>query len=331
MASILQKRLSRAGLSRQSAKGTAASAATYGYGVDGGSIFKLDLQEDEIGLTWSNLDILGYDRKGVKPSQDVGSIATANLIGLYLLGALGADTVTGSASPYTHTITPASVLPYLTAWGAFGTADFAQIIDSKVSSLELTWEQAGKLQTKAMIPGITPAFLASQYTETNLEVPSSVGYFTAGGGTFTIEGTTALITGGTIKIDNHIAQPIVSSTVLPADVVEGKREITWSLKILPTDTHLFREVYFGAGTAGALSGMSPYPHYGAISAVFTGPTVGGSATSLTLSSSTVRFMVEFPESGPDGGPAELTLAGTSILPSSGASLTATLTNGVSGY
>ena len=69
MPSLIQRRISRAGLARQSAKGSAATAATFGYGVDGGSIFKLGLDEAEIPLTWSNLDILGYDRSGVKPGQ----------------------------------------------------------------------------------------------------------------------------------------------------------------------------------------------------------------------------------------------------------------------
>src|SRR5487761_942672 len=94
MASIIQRRLSKAGLSRQTAKGAAASTATWGYGVDGGAIFKLDLTENEIGLTWSNRDILGFDRQGVKPAQDVGTVATPNLLGLLLLGVLGADAVT---------------------------------------------------------------------------------------------------------------------------------------------------------------------------------------------------------------------------------------------
>jgi hypothetical protein len=397
-ASLIQRRLSRAGLSRQTAgKGTAAAAATYGYGVDGGSIFKLALEENEIPLTWSNRDILGFDRSGVKPGQSVGTVATPNLIGLLLLGILGSDTVVagttvaitgvttanpsvvtaaahglvtgqwvtiasvggatqanglwqvtvlssstfsiavnvtgtyttgGTVTPsYTHTLTPAAVLPYLTAWGFFGTADWAQLVDSKISSLELSWTAAGKVAVKAEISSITPAMLGTAYTETYLETLTAVGYFTAGGGTFNVEGVGAAIASGSIKFDTHIVQPIVAATVLPADVVEGKLEVTWSLKILPTDTHLFRGVYFGAETLGALSGIANTPRIGAVACEFMGPNV----ETLTISSPSVRFMVEFPESSPDGGPAELTLAGTSTLPNTGSSVTATLVNAVSGY
>lgn len=326
MPSLIQRRISRAGLSRQTTKGTGVAAATYGYGVDGGSIFKLALEEAEIPLTWSNLDVLGFDRAGVKPGQSFGTVATPNLIGLLLLGILGTDVVTGTG-PYTHVITPSSVLPYLTAFGLFGSADWAKLVDSKISSLDLSWNAAGKVSVKCEIVSITPSLLGAAYTETNLEVLSSGGYFTAGGGTFQVEGVGASVASGSIKIDTHIQQPIVAATVLPADVVEGKREITWSLKILPTDTSLFRGVYFGSEAAGALSGMASFPRLGAVSCAFVGP---GSDT-LTIASPQVRFMVEFPESSPEGGPAELTLAGTSTLPSSGASVTATLLNAVATY
>jgi hypothetical protein len=406
MASIIQRRLAKAGLTKQTAKGSIASAATFGYGIDGGSIAKLELTENEIPLTWSNRDILGFDRSGIKPGQDIGTVATPNLIGLLLLGILGADSAvattttisavtssgsapnivatvtTGTQTPpikvgqsvtiagvggatqvngtflvasvvdpthftlnmgsttvsaytsggtvnilTTHTITPSPTLPYLTAFGLFGTADFMSLGDSKVSSLELSWEAAGKVSVKHQLSSITPAFLASAYTETNNEVLTTVGYLTAGGGLFQVEGVTFSVSGGSIKIDTHINQPISSATVLPADVVEGKLQTDWSLKILPTDTGLFREVFYGVGTAGALSGVVAFPRLGAVSCNFQ----GSYNDQLTISSPAVRFMVEFPEAAPDGGPSELTLAGTSTLPTSGASVTAVLANQTASY
>lgn len=414
MPSLIQRRLSKAGLSKQTAKGTAATGATYAYGVDGGSIANFNLQEQEIPLTWSNRDVLGYDRSGVKPGQSTGTVATPNLIGLLLLGILGSDVTSAPTTPWTltvssgsvaaamvittsaahnlvsgqyvfltglngtatgannlswqvtvlspttfsipfnnattpasagtvtvttlHTMTPAALLPYLTAWGSFGTADFAELVDSKVSSLELSWDMAGKIAVKAEIMSITPSFLASQYTETNLEIISSGGYFTAGGGGCTIEGNSFNLAGGSIKFDTHIFQPVVAATVLPADVVEGKLEIAYSLKLLPTDTGLVRETIFGANTAGALSGVSAFPHIGAVSATFPGPFQAGAAAAssatpygLTIASTKTRFAVSFPESSPDGGPAELTLAGIATLPPTGPSVTASLINGIGGY
>ncbi len=404
MPSIIQRRLQQAGLSKQTAKGSPQTTATFGYGTDGGSIAKLQLDENEIPLTWSNRDVLAYDRKGIKPGQAIGTLATPSIIGLLLLGILGADAVTavtvnvsgvtssGSApniiatittatahnlavgqtvtiasvggatqvngtfpvasivdathftismgstvvsaytsggtvtTGYSHVLTPAATLPYLTAFGQFGTADWIQLADSKVSSLELSWENAGRVAVKHEISAITPAMLASAYTVTNLEIPSSSSYLTAGGGTFTVEGNSFLVTSGSIKFDTHIEQPIASATVLPADVVEGKLETTWSLKILPTDTSLWRETIFGSGAAGALSGPVAFPHLGAVSCLF--PSQFGS---LTVASPKVRFMVDFPEGNPDGGPSELTLAGTSTLPLTGSSVTATLVNQVASY
>jgi hypothetical protein len=413
MPSLIQRRLSKAGLSKQTAKGSAAAAATFAYGVDGGSIFKVNLEEAEIPLTWSNRDILGFDRSGAKPGQSLGTVATPNLIGLLLLGVLGSDVTSAPTLPWTvtitngtvanpmvittsaahnlvsgqyvyltglngggtgannlswqvtvlsattfsipfnnsgalvsagtvtvttqHTITPAATVPYMTAWGSFGTADFANLVDSKVSSLELSWEQAGKVGVKHEIMSITPAFLASQYTETNLELISALGYYTAGGGGVSIEGNAFNLAGGSIKFDTHIVQPVVAATVLPADVVEGKLEVSYSLKLLPTDTGLFREVVFGANTAGALSGVVAFPRLGDIKVTLPGPfqagaTVAGATPySLTIESTKAKFAVEFPESSPEGGPAELTIAGVATLPASGPSVTATLINGIGAY
>lgn len=323
---LIQKRLSRAGLSKQSAQGSGAASATFGYGVGANSVLKLNLTEAEIPLTWSNRDVLGFDRSGVKPAQSLETVATPAVVGLFLLGVLGSDVVTG-AGPYTHTLTPANVLAYLTAFGFLGTADYASIVDCKVSSVELSWTAAGKVTVKVEIMGVTPSMLASAYTETNLENLTTGGYFTAGGGTFSIEGAAAAVESGSIKFDTHIVQPAVASTVLPADVVEGKLEVTWSLKILPTSTALFRGVYFGAETAGALSSIATIPRLGAVSCAFTGP----AGESLTVASPKMKFIAEFPESSPEGGPAEITVAGTTVLPASGPSVTATLVNATASY
>jgi len=59
--------------------------------------------------------------------------------------------------------------------------------------------------------------------------------------------------------------------------------------------------------------------------------IGPGTDRLTIASPEVRFAVEFPESSPEGGAAELTLAGTSTLPSSGSSVSAVLSNDVPSY
>jgi hypothetical protein len=324
---MIQRRLVKGGLSKQTAKGSPAAAATYAFGVRSGSVFKHDVVENPLGMTWGNRSIQGFDRQLVKPSSEFEVVATPALMGLLLLGVFGADAVTG-AGPYTHTITPAADLNYLTAWGTFGTADWGKIADCKVSSLELAFDLAGKVTAKAVIPGLTPSFLAAVYTETNQELIATVGILAAAGGLFQVEGAAANIQSGSIKFDNKVEQPGIAATVTPADVVPAQWEVTYSLKIVPNDTGLFREVVFGSSAGGAQAAVANSPHLGSIECKFIG-TIG--TASLDVLSSAVRFAVAFPEANPAGGPTEITLEGTATLPASGSDTTATMVNSVASY
>src|SRR4051812_34624143 len=104
---MLQRRIAKIGLSKQTAKGTAQTAATFAAGVTDGAVLKIDVAENDLASTWSNRTVQGHDRVSVKPAMDFGLIATPSLLGLLLFGALGTDVVTG-AGPYTHTITTAN-------------------------------------------------------------------------------------------------------------------------------------------------------------------------------------------------------------------------------
>lgn len=322
---MLQRRISKIGLAKQSAKGAAATAATYAAGVTDGSILKVDPTENDLALTWSNRTVQGHDRVAVKPGMTYGLVATPSLIGLLLYAALGADAVTG-AGPYTHVLTPAADLPYLTGFGTLDTTQFSKVVDCKVNTLELSWDLAGALKAKVDMPGLTPSFLGVAYTETNQELIASVGYLDAAGGTFNVEGAAAQITGGSVKIDNHLDQIVLSAAVTPNEVFPGQRDITYSLKIVPQDMALFREVVFGASTAGALSGVATSPYYGAVDLKWL-----SGANSVEITSPHCKFAVAFPDSNPAGGPAEVTLEAVVTQPTSGADTTATVINSVATY
>lgn len=326
---MIQKRIAKCGLSMQSVKGTPESVAQYAYGVTEGSLFKMEITENPLASTWSNRSEMGFDRSLIKPVQSVGLIATPKVIGLLLLGVLGTDVVTGSGAPYTHEMTSAQDLPYLTSFMQFGTADWGRIADCKVSSLEFAWENAGHAKCKTDIMGITPDMLAAAYTETSAEFPQA-GFFAGGGGTFEVEGVAAKIISGSVKFDNKVEQPGLAATTLPADVIPAAFTVTWSLKVLPDDTAFFREVVFGSGAAGALSGVSPSPHRGDIEVRFKDSQ--NAAHTLDIYCAGAKFACEFPEASPAGGPAEITLAAMGQLgPAGEADVTVTLINGVASY
>jgi hypothetical protein len=323
---VIQKRIVKAGLAKQAVKGTPIAAATYAFGVTEGSVFKQEITEAELGLTWGNRSVQGFDRSEMKPKQSMGLVATPNVIGLLLLGVFGTDVVTG-AGPYVHTLTTAPDLPYLTGFGTFGIADWGRIVDCKVSSLELIWAGAGKVIAKVELMGITPSMLGAVYTETNQELIATVGFLAGAGGLFNVEGAAAAVQSGTIKFDNKAVQPGLANTVLPGDVVPAEFEVTYSLKILPSDTKLFREVVFGSGAAGALPTAAISPYLGAIECKFLGP----AGSSLDITSTAVKFATEFPEGAAAGGPAEITLAGIASTPAGSPEATAVLTNSVATY
>lgn len=392
---MLQRRISKFGLSKQSAKGSAAAAATFAAGVQSGSVFKVDPTDNEIPSTWSNRTVQGFDRVMLKPAIEPVLTATPSLLGLLLFAALGADVVTNSTAttlaasssigatsisstatiatgtviqidtganaevrttgvpsgsgPYTipltglplalahsssaavqtlatHTLTPTADLPYLTGFGRLDT-EYAKLVDGKVSSLEISWADAGKLTAKATIPGLTPSMLAAAPTETNQEQLGIVGFFAAAGGTFLVEGAAAQVKSGTIKIDNQIEQVPVSSAVTPNEVFPGQRNISYSLVLVPQDLSQFREVVFGANTAGALSSIGASPYYGAVDLKF----LGSNSQTAEIASPHCRFACAFPDSNPAGGPAEVTLEAVVAQPTSGADTTATVQNFVAAY
>ncbi|MDQ1426634.1 MAG: hypothetical protein QOK39_110 [Acidimicrobiaceae bacterium] len=325
MVPIIQKRIVKGGIAKQTAKGAAAAAATFAFGVTDGSVFGVDVTESELGQTWSSLSVLGFDRSEVKPKFDLGVNCTPALTGLLCLLAQGTDVVTGTG-PFTHTLTPATDYPYATLFGTLGVADWAKIVDGKLSSLEFAWDNAGGLKAKIVIPGITPSLLASAYTETNQELIATTGVLAAAGGVFKVEGVTAQIQSGSVKIDTKAAQVPGAASVSPLDVIPGKREVTWQLKIVPNDTGLFREVVFGSGAAGALSAVAVSPRLGSCESSFVAGT-----SSLDLLSTAVKFAVAWPAAGADGGPAEITLMGIATLPAAGVDLTAVAINGVATY
>src|SRR3954468_17009201 len=102
-------------LAKQTAKGTPAIAASgYRLKLTGGNLSPdrqlITLQETDATRQQGSTVVVSARIEGtpewyVRPEE----------FGLIALAALGADTVTGTAAPFLHTITPANRPPYLTA------------------------------------------------------------------------------------------------------------------------------------------------------------------------------------------------------------------------
>jgi hypothetical protein len=107
----------------QDDKATEATAPVYAFEViDGGlgSRPQVDtLNVCDNGIWVPSHKRIGYAETGGSPVVT----ANPNSLGALLVGALGADSVTGSGDPYTHVITPATDIdefPWFTFWQCFG-------------------------------------------------------------------------------------------------------------------------------------------------------------------------------------------------------------------
>jgi hypothetical protein len=321
----LQKRIAGTGISKQTAKGAPAASATYGLGIRGGSPLMLDLQQENDEITFSSR-VSAYDnRLSITPGASIQTRLWAASGGLLLYGALGAISDSG-VGPYTHTITPGATLPYLTHFAQFDT-EYHKIADCKVNQLELAWTERSPIEVTYELMGITWTGYTGSYTVTNDE--SGNARFIPPGGTFQVDtnsGTpaTAKIAGGRITINNNLVPIPLSASTLPDDVFEAEAALEVELRLIPTDTTEWRKIVTGTNVGTAAAGTEIY---GSFSEKFT----IDANTELTLASTRVAFLADYPEADPSGGPAELTVVGRIKKPAATPAFTATLKNAVASY
>lgn len=322
----LNKKIALVGLDRQvSGKGTLAATATHSMGLRSGSVFDAGVDQQFEELTIADRMPPSAYRTGAHPSVEFTTRAWPRSIGLLLYGALGANTTTGAADPWTHTITPSSTPLYLTAFSQLDT-EYHKLRDCRVETLELTWEKAEPLEVNVALLGTVWTGYTTLWTPTNND--SDQQSFYPAGGIFQLDTdsatpVTADITGGSVEIANHLMPIDLSRSITPDDNWPGLLEITWTLRVIPTDTTAFREIVTGT-SAGTTVGN--FPVYGSANAQFT----IAANRDLTMTCTRISWMCEYPDADPAGGPAELELVGTALKPAA-AGFTAVLKNQTASY
>ena len=327
----VQKRLAKVGYARQSGgKGVYPAQPTFVHGVSHGKVVESKLTERPVDLTFSSRMAEATIREQLVPGATFDTLGFSRSTGLLLYGALGTVATTGSADPYSQTITsPSADLPWLTLWGQFGT-DYVQLTDAKVDSLKLDWA-LGELKVSAVLMGCGITLGLAAWTPTNTDdatVPGLLYQSGAGAANMQINGANARITKGTIEIVNNLQAIIPSYKITPDDYGVGQQTVKCTFTVVPDDLTLYKTILTGSG-AGTTPQQLPY--YGSFSVKFI-EGVTSATHDLTVSATRASLLIDFPDADPKGGAAELVVAGDVWDPRTGsAALTALLRTAIAAY
>lgn len=296
----IQDRITQVAAAKQSAFNSAAATGTYQFGVNSGAIAALDISEDELATSWSSRLVEQHDRGNVVPKVGFETVAMPNTIGLFLATVLGTEAASGSG-PHTHIFKAGNALPYVTFF-ARREAEYYKISDSRIDEVEIAWEGTKAATVKVSAMGCTYTFLgASPYTASEDERPQS-GVLKGAGGTFTVNGVSAVVKSGSIKISNGLTAVHGSDAATPADVFPAKQAVDVSLTIVPSNLNLFRRVVTGSDAGSSVQSV---PLYGTTQLGFR---VDANNT-LDFVGRRVKFLTTFPDVKAEGGPVEIALEG----------------------
>ncbi len=317
----LNRKLVRVGAAKQTAKGAGAASPTYGFGITDGSVFDPDMNDEPRQITGATR----FNESAVRESVEMGisfeTFAMPKILGILTKGAVGAVVTTG-AGPYTHTITPATTLDWLTLFGRYDT-QYIKMIDSQLDQLTLSWERDGDLKLGVEAIATQFEWLPSAWTAATDE-DTTGGVMSARGGTFTFDGAAAKINSGEITYNNQLERRELADQVIADDLTPGDIEAQVSLTLVPDDILLFRKALTGSAGGTTVAGT---PYYGS----FDFKWIIDANTFMQVASTRLMFMAEFPDADTSGGPAEVEIEGLILKPSSGAEATYTLKNNVATY
>lgn len=232
------------GFAIQSAKGTAASAATFRFPVNGGDVHPTVGKANVSGTTANPLAGASIvSRVAVEGAPT--AFCRPRWLGVALYAALGAKAVSGGSDPYTHTITPALTQPWLTIWTGLDTALFQSFVDCRIASLVLEARAGLPLVAKMTVLGLSPIFRTAGQSAVAIE--TGVPFLHADGlGALKFEGAAvSAIDGWTLTIANgaHFEDALQS-----AQIAEGEPEITVSVSQIVTSAALFNRFHYGSAT-----------------------------------------------------------------------------------
>lgn len=248
-------------------------------------------------------------------------------IGLWLLAVLGADAVTGTTPNYTHVITPASTIPYVSVWRNVSDTLFESYADCKVSTVTVAAQAGSPLTVTTGVSGRTPTRLTADPsgpppTTPNIPLDAATVYNYNNCNVTLSGGLTALVSQFDLTIENNVSMQ-QTDDVVPYDVVEGQRVVTLNFDMIFETLAEYNAFHYGS-TSGTI--ISPNIYTTSADFLFT----LGANNSIEFALPSIAYE-EFPvDVNPNGDP--ITVSVKAVGQRSGSPIvTATVKNQVAVY
>ena len=241
-------------------------------------------------------------------------------IGTLFRAALGANANSGAGPNYTHTITPADDLPYLTIWRMVGNVIFERFVDCKVGSLRLSGSAGSPLTLSLSVEGIRSTFEAADTALAALLNETDAGYlYPEAAGAILIDGAAQPLSSIEFEVNNNVSS-YQADDYFPQDIDPGAREVTLSFSTRFTGATAFpdyRTFYYGSA-AGTTQSTVITPRTFAVT--FT----RNANTSLKIDLPRITYAAIPVNPDPGGDPLEVEVS-TSVEKPSGATPIVTVT------
>lgn len=261
-------------IAKQSAKGTPNTTYARRYPFTGGNI-QPSRNVQALAETDANRDqgVNYVSSVGVEGSPEV-YVRDAGIDSL-LEAVLGGCSTSG-ATNYTHTITPANTLPYLTMARGIGDTLWEQFNDNKISELTISADAGSPLTASFDVMGrsaerktVAPTVPAMQ----------SGTVYTYNDAAVTLAGSaTSLVSSFEMTISNNVSSQ-QTDDVVPYDVVVGSREVTLSFSMIFESLDEYNRFHYAT-----TSGTAQSSTLSTVAAVFTFTKSVNNEISFTLPS-----------------------------------------------
>lgn len=328
MTITLYRKLGYFGFTKQSAQGSGSAPVYFAKLLDAAYMPSQKISDYRNG----NVLDVGFSVK--ETFHYAGRIKTplfATEAGAILAYHLGADTKTGGGDPYTHALSYANAIPYVSAEvSAMENQILDRVIDSKVGRVVIEAE-AGKM-----------AFIESDWQGCSVAVqgsPATVSFSDAAGegpmmlyhGTLTLSGPTDYATAAgqvrkvTIESDRNLSLEYGPGYVYPIAIFEQGRKVTFKMTVLFSGPALYNLTHYGGSAGTTVS-----PVLGTGSAVLVFNTGASPERSITITLANVTWQLAKPTGGlPDGSTGLLEVEAVGYRSGATLPLAVSVKNGVS--